>query len=285
MNFKEWLGTKTKLSEMPIGNAELIGKWDQFPSNKTQHQNWDKASYNILTNDPGLERLKNRWQKVKQTFDMYFIKQTGMKDHTEIGEVTEDYLSKLGIKIPPINYEHITVFFTNNTAAEKIPMTPWTVGHRFGHAIIRGDGPMRKFQNIVSRDFGELLKIIYNKNAPSYGGDFRQYEKFLMQLMMAFGTMRSAREGLINRIGEFSYELLGQFIIDGKITFKEEVPRQLAVRYAWGRPTWDGSAYSKIHNDEPMIDHVIDTLRKNASDYNRLCNGILDNCVGKIFVM
>lgn len=292
MKFTEWLQSKEKvLAEMPIGNAALLGKWNNFPPNTKQHQSWDKASYNILTNDVNFEKLKNRWSRVRQTFDMYFVKNSGMSKQLQVGAVYEDYLKKLGIKIPPINYDHITVFFTNNIGSERVPMTPWTIGHRFGHAIFSDIPLMKQFHEILEHDFANLLKTIYNIHPviKTYGDNYykekKQHDKFLIKLMSAFGTMRSAREGLINRLGEFTFELLGQFILDGKITFNEEIPKQLITSYAWGRPKWDGTAYSRIHNDESMIDHVIDTLQYNAEEYNKICDKMLDRCVGKIFVM
>ena len=123
MRFKQFL-------EMPINQAELIGKgWNKFPPNQKQHQNWDKASYNILTNN--IEKLKNAWSKVPQTFDMYFVKDTNMRKHLQRGEVNEEYVRReLGFK-GQIHQDHITVFFTSNIGADRVPMTPWTVGHRF----------------------------------------------------------------------------------------------------------------------------------------------------------
>lgn len=291
MDFKQWL------SEMPISKAELVGKWDKWPEGKKQHQHWDKASYNILTNDPGLEKLKNKWKNVPQTFDMYFIKKAGMRDHIEVGDVDEEYLEQLGIKVPPIDPSHITIFFTNNRAAERIPMTPWTIGHRFGHAARR----INAYQNFieqVDRDFRELLKEIYGLERPSPYGNYgfggyrddsgnkwRQYEQFMRKLMEGLGTMRSARKGELFRTGEFQHELFGQYIIQGEITFRDEIPRQLVTRYAWGNPTWDGSAHSKVHRDEHMLEYMIEKVAAAAGHYNVLCNRILNECIGKIFVM
>ena len=279
--FRQWL------AEMPISNAELVGKWDKWPQGKKQHQHYDKASYNILTNDPGFEKLKGKFSKTNQDFDIYFIKKGGMSDHIEVGEVSEDYLDQLGIDLPPINGSNITLLFTNNRAAERMPLTPWTTAHRMGHAFRRLP-EYEKFNRAIEIEFGELLETIYELEKPSRYGDFdkqRDYTKYMRQLMQAFGSMRSAREGELLREGEFAQELLAQYIINGKITFREDIPRELVTKYAWGNPTWDGSKSSKIHNDEYMMDYVVEKLRAAASHFGILCEQMLNACVGKIFVM
>jgi hypothetical protein len=281
--FKQWL------AEMPISNAELVGKWDKWPQDQKQHQLYDKASYNILTNDPNFEKLKGRFSKTKQNFDIYFVKKGGMSRHHEVGEVSEDYLDQLGIDLPPINGSNITLLFTNNRAAERMPLTPWTTAHRMGHAFRRLP-EYDKFYRAIEREFDELIDEIYGLKKPSQWGDPKgkkqqDYARFMRQLMQAFGSMRSAREGELFREGEFVHELLAQYIINGKITFREEIPRQLVTKYAWGNPTWDGSKSSKIHNDEYMMDYVVEKLRAAASYFGILCERMLDACVGKIFVM
>lgn len=298
---KMGLTSENTLNEMPINKAEFLGKdWNKFKGDR-QHQSWDKASYNIrYINDPDFQKLKNKWINVPQTFDMYFVKATGMRSFLETGEVSKDhrffdYLKKSNIKIPEIDEDNITVFFTNNSAAERIPMTPWTIGHRFGHAS-RNIHEYQEFTKKITSDFESLLRRIYGKEKPpsyTYGGyggygeretNKRQnYDAFLRQLMQAFGTMRSAKMKLINRIGEFTHELFGQYIINGKITFNEEIPRQLVTKYSWGRPTWDGSAYSKVKSEEK--EGIIEKVREMADNYNYMCADILDACIGKIFVM
>jgi len=277
MDFKQWL-----INEMPINQAQLIGQWDKFPSGKKQNQNWDKASYNILTHDENFKKLKNKWSKVPQTFDMYFVKQPGLRNTLQMGEVTEEDLDRLNIEHPPINRANITVFFTNNIGTEKIPMTPWTVGHRFGHAVYRLES-MQKLFAFVENDFKELMQTIYQiERQGVYAGNI-DYEKLMLNLMKSLGTMRSAREGSVLTIGEFVFELFGQHIINGKITFNKEVPRKIFSKMAWGRPT--NARYSQVHANEMDLQDVTDRIEANAHYYDMQCNRILNDCIGKIFVM
>jgi hypothetical protein len=244
------------------------------------HQNWDKASYNILTNS-GLEKLTQSWEKTPETFDVYFVKKDGMGQiGFEIGQVDENYLKeKMKINVP-INRNNITAIFANNKGQERMPMTSWTTAHRFGHAI-RQLASYQKYFAVVQRDFKVLLKQIYGKNEPS--GFDRKYNLLLKQIMSAFGSMRSARTNSLVNYGEFAHELFAEYITTGKIIFRTEIPKQLTTSYAWGKPN-DG-AYSQIHNDELMMNSIKDMLPSMADHYVMLCEDILVECVGKIFVM
>ena len=269
---------------MPIGTAELIGKgWGNFPQDKRMNQNWDKASHNILTrsSEQGFEKLRNAWSKVPQTFDMYFLKDKGTRSSYLQGEVDEDYLKQLGVNIP-INRENITVIFSNNLGGDRVPMTPWVVGHRFGHSVLRLD-TFQRFVQHVERDFGEILETVYGKERQSRYSYDPEHGKLMKQIMMAFGTMRSARTGNLNNYREFIFELFGQYIITGEIKFRSEIPRSLTTRYAWGNPV--SGAWSKIHNDEPMMDHIKAQMEANAHYYEVECDRILNDCIGRIFVV
>ena len=278
MNFKQFL-------EMPIGNAELIGKgWGDFPQNKSMNQNWDKGSHNILMRsaDQRFEKLRNAWSKVSQTFDMYFLKDKGTRSSFLQGEVDESYLKKLGVDIP-INRDNITVIFSNNLGGDRVPMTPWVVGHRFGHGVFQLD-TFQRFVQHVERDFREILETVYGreKQGGVYGYD-AEHDRLMKQIMMSFGTMRSARTKNLSNYREFIFELFGQYIIAGEIKFRSEIPRSLTTRYAWGNPV--SGASSKIHNDEPMMDHIKDQMESNAHYYGVECDRILNDCIGRIFVV
>ena len=289
MDFKQWL------SEMPI-EPKLMGKgWDrELPQGKTQDQHYDRASINILKGDASrdFKNLKKSFSLVKETIDAHFLKAPGMRGQIEIGEVNEEYLKQFGVEIPPIDRSHITIFFTNNLGAERMPLTPWTVAHRIGHAARRIDS-YQKFTDHVTRDFSELMEMIYGLDRVSqryaFGDQERKkqadHEKFTRQLMMGLGTMRSAREKAIFNTGEFTHELFAQAIIKNRIEFNREIPKQLVIKYAWGNPTWDGSVHSKIHRDEPMLDDITDRIEANANFYKSQVNLVLRDMVGKIFVM
>jgi hypothetical protein len=326
--------------------------YGRIGGDESMDQGWDKASYNILTKtDPDFTKLKNRWRNVKQTFDLYFIKSPEANEHVELGEVTEDYLKNLGIEAPPINKGNITVFFTNAFADEPIPMTPWTVGHRFAHALDKSKVGYEEFSKRVQKDFESIANLVGNlPDAADWGDDPGQ--GVILKIMSAFGAMRSARKGMLGRTdepsiadgglirpgqtairqdkgkdydykgpdpssvkdtlanpykdfpggdedkfakdlpsgystlpthqkkysynqsrgqSEFVHELMGQFILTGAITFREDKELSRMLKQA-GRLSGSGFRSSRY-------------LSKMAKDYNEMCDKILNNCIGKIFIV
>ena len=288
MDFKQWL------SEMPLGIGAAVGKgWKDFPAGKKRDQHWDKASYNIIKGDAAkdFKKLRKSFKLVDQTIDAYFVKSSGMRDNNERGEVDEEFLPSLGIDPPKINRSNITVFFVGNVGDYLIPLTPWTIAHRLGHALRRLPS-YQTFIAHVERDFKQLMELIYHLEKPSQWDSSEQgykktvdYDRFTKQLMMSLGTMRSAREKKLARSGEFSHELFAQAIIQNKIEFKKEIPKQIIIDYMYGSPRWDSSKYSRIHDDEPMLDYAVQLLESNANFYKTQVNRILAEAVGKIFVM
>lgn len=167
------------------------------------------------------------------------------RKQSEIGEVSPEWVKEnLEVDIQPRN-DAITVIFTQNTGTEKIPMTAWAIAHRLGHAIKRGPNFERYFSEVLLQDFRELLDEIYGINKQrslggykySYSSEDDEKERSLAQ---AVGTMRSARQSNLVNFYEFTYELIAQWIITGKIKFNP-IPRSLILRkrMAWGRPAND----------------------------------------------
>lgn len=274
---------------MPINQAQLLGNWN-WDQGKKQHQNWDKASYNILTNDPGFEKLKTKWENVPWDFDIYFVKNKGLRNYLNQGEVTEELLQRIVKNPPEIDYTNITVFFVNNTAVEKMPMTAWTIAHRFGHAI-SASKPYRDAIAIIEDHLQKIaIKVYKKKPKPYYTSilqpeevDFPVYEKIQLALMNSFGTMRSARKSQINRSGEFYHELFAQYLLQGTITFNKEIPKQIVTSYAWGNPNRTFS--SLVHSNENDLNAIYNGLDNLANRIERAFSNVLNYCVGRIFVM
>lgn len=278
MNFKNWL-----LYEMPINQAQLLGKWDQFPPNAKKSDNWDKASFNILNraNQSNFEKLKLSWEKTPQTFDLYFFKNKGTRATREEGEVDINYLKNLGINVP-INPANITVVYTNNIGDEKMPMTPWITAHRFAHSIVRSKSVGRSYevkQSIIRRDFSDLFEETFNINKGS-----PRFEPYLDKFIYSIATMRSATTNSIPRFGELFHELLAQFLIEGKIRYKKTLPRSLSLQMAWGRPR-DMVSTNVPKTDEIYLQELEYRLEYFEDYHSNLMNQLLQDCVGKIFVI
>lgn len=285
MKFKNWL-----LQEMPINKFQLMGQWE--PDAKRAY-GYSRQDIGILTNPSAVEKIHRHWSNSKNDFEFYFLRSSMARKQVEVGEVKPDWVKEnLGIDIEP-KENAITVIFTQNTGAEKIPMTAWTIAHRLGHAIRRDKIFEQYFAKEIMKDFRELLKEVYGIDkkysyAPGggYGGGYGNSqidEKDLRALAHAVGTMRSARQNNLRNFFEFVYELVAQWIITGNVKFNP-LPMSLILnkRMAWGRPSND-TKRSKL--DDIAHEDWNETLRGYADKYEHYLDSVFSGLEGRIFVM
>lgn len=285
MNFKDWL-----LNEMPISKFQLMGQWGP---NAKRAYGYNRQDVGILTNPTAVDKIHRHWSNSKNEFDFYFLRSNKARKQVEVGEVSPEWVkANLDVDIQP-REDAITVIFTQNTGAEKIPMTAWTIAHRLGHAIRRDQTFDQYFSKELMRDFRELLREIYGidkqRRPQSYGGygygfnPQQDDEKELRALAHAVGTMRSARQGNLRNFFEFTYELVAQWIITGKIKFNP-IPRSLVLRkrMAWGRPAND-TRNSRL--DDMAHDEWNEMLQGYADKYEHYLDSVFSGLEGKMFVM
>lgn len=271
------------LNEMPLTDFQKIGKWDD----KKNRHGYDKASVGILNSDSGIQKLKNVFSKVEPDFNLYFVKKPGASQYSEIGEVSPAGLeSRLGIEIGkdipiPVD-DSITVFFTNNKAADRTPLTPWTIAHRIGHAFFASSRNKRYNENV--RYVGEIESIIkdifrdvYNKDVGFGETPFRMYkDDTTRNFLESIGTFRSARMKKLNRPFEFIFEAFAQYLLTGQVKLND-FPETLGAsnRKAWGNPTGqiykandpiDADEYKR--NLQYTLEHYFDWLI--GSHYNTI---------------
>ena len=282
-DFKQWL-----LQEMPISKFQLMGQWE--PGAKRAY-GYNRQDVGILTNPAAVEKIHRHWSNSKNEFDFYFLRSSKARRHVEVGQVSPEWVKEnLEIDIQP-REDAITIIFTQNTGAEKIPMTAWTIAHRLGHAIRRDRIFEEYLSKEVTKDFRELLREVYGidkrggyGSGGGYGGGFSQADEGeLRALAHAVGTMRSARQGNLRNFFEFIYELVAQYIITGGIKFNP-IPKSLLLRkrMAWGRPAHKTSR-SKL--DDMAHDEWDEILRGYADKYEHYLDSVFSGLEGKIFVM
>jgi hypothetical protein len=247
-----------RLKEMPLKSITPVGFGVDSKTGKMKsHSFSDKRDRELITNPVNIQKLKNFFSKTDGNFNFWFINKKGARKFAELGEVRSDFIEKeFGInmeKLPNYDDEDINVFFVGNTAAEKVPMTSWTIAHRFGHAIRKSDA-FEYFTSHLEQQFDRLVSEYYGVRKKSkFDNDFEKYKaKFFNKI----GTMRSARENKIKRYFEFYYELFAQYLNSGKVTF------------------------NNIGNEE--IDEDLSTL---SNDVEILGDDVLNSLYGKTFVM
>ena len=273
---------KDILNEAPLGTYTAIGGFDKGASYKDPR---DRAA---LNHPVTIQKVKDMLKNTSVDFDFYFVNKPGLRKFSEKGKVPYDFIVKPypeGLGLNPnqieINNNNITVFFVGNTAADKIPMTAWTIIHRVGHVMNRTP-QFQDYTKWLDNEFDELLKI-YGKSKEStrYGNsDYKKSRTFDLakgRLFNHIGTMRSARDGkLSRRYFEFYYELFVQYLKDGKITFNP-LTKNLLVGF--------GPYGSKSIATTQNLEEAQEKLDMIANTIPYLIEDVLGANTGDIFVM
>lgn len=273
---------KDILNEAPLGTYTTIGGFEKGASYKDPR---DRAA---LSHPVTIQKVKDMLKNTSVDFDFYFVNKPGLRKFSEKGKVPYDFIVKPypeGLGIDPnqieINNNNITVFFVGNTAADKIPMTAWTIIHRVGHVMNRTP-QFQDYTKWLDNEFNELLKI-YGKSKESgkYGNnDYKKSRTFDLakgRLFNHIGTMRSAREGkLSRRYYEFYYELFVQYLKDGKITFNPLTKNLLVGFGPYGSKTI--ATTQNLAEAQEKLDSIANTIPYLIED-------VLGASVGDIFVM
>ena len=278
MNFKNWL-----LQEMPISKFQLMGQWGP---NAKRAYGYNQQDTGILQNPRAVEKIHRSWSNSQNDFDLYFLRSYKASKQVEVGEVTPEWVkTNLEVDIQP-REDAITIIFTQNVGAEKMPMTAWTIAHRLGHAVRRNEQFDNYLTKEIAKDFRELLKQIYGiERSRDYGyyGGYTPDEKQLRALAHAVGTMRSARQGNLRNFNEFTHELVAQWIITGSIKFNP-LPANLTLRkrFAWGRPA---NNTTRAVTDDDEHDEWNEILQGYAEKYSYYLGSIFNGFEGRMFVM
>jgi hypothetical protein len=275
------------LNEAPIGTYATIGDFEKGASYKDPR---DRLS---VKHPVTVQKVKDMLKNTTVDFDFYFINKPGLRKFAEKGRVPYEFIFKplpdgLGLTHQElgdrsINSDNITVFFVTNTAAEKIPMTAWTIIHRVGHVMNRTP-QFQEYTKWLDTQFDELLAL-YGKQKVNtkYSSDNNDYKKSRTfdlakgRLFNHIGTMRSAREGKLHRRHyEFYYELFVQYLKDGKITFKPLTKNILVGFGPYGSKTI--ASAKDLEAAQEKLDMIANTIPYYVED-------VLGANVGEIFVM
>lgn len=269
------------LSEAPLTDYMPLGDFEQGKGG-FRHA----VDKKLVTNPVTIGKLYKFFSRTPYDVRIFPVQVRGGGRWLETGEVhREDLVKAVGVGnaqrvLSGQSPDNITVVFTNNTGAERMPLTPWMMAHRMGHAIRRGGAAVawetayRHFWNGLD----EIMRDYYGFAIPrisNYASDPDQYRA----MIDAIGTMRSARQKTINRISEFPYEMFAQYLNTGEVRFNP-APRQLVSRrQAWGHPqilrTISPEKQRQAARDLETLSH----------DMELLFNDVMSNALGRIYVM
>ena len=274
------------LNEAPIGTYSTIGDFEKGASYKDPR---DRLS---VSHPVTVQKVKDMLKNTSVDFDFYFVNKPGLRQFSETGKVPYEFIFKpypeglgltheeLGDK--SINSDNITVFFVSNTAADKIPMTAWTIVHRVGHAMNRTP-QFQEYTKWLDSEFDELLSLYGKQKTSRFPYDDSSYKKARTydlakgRLFNHIGTMRSAREGRIHRrYFEFYFELFVQYLKDGKITFNPLTKNLLVGFGPYGSKTL--ASTQNLAEAQEKLDYIANTIPYLVED-------VLTANIGDIFVM
>lgn len=295
------------ISEAPLQSYTPMGDFDKPGPFRGPDKRLVPHPTNILKTQRFLEQTP-------YDFRLFFSNIPGTGKYSEYGPMDANQLKEIfGDQADQIingSEDAITVVFVGNKGDAKVPMTPWIMAHRFGHAIQAG---VRKKNSQIERgnftgnmsrggsthewlageyfffsQINRMLEEYYGKT-----GKVDRYSRMLGREMIqelnpeynalfnAIGTQRSSRSGDIKRPYEFFYEIFAQYLGTGKITLNP-LPTNLGYgRKAWGTPT----KYLNIKPEFRGESDRADATAILARDMEYMFDDVLSSSVGKIFVM
>ena len=233
-------------------------------------------------------------QNTPYDFRLFFSNIPGTGKYSEYGPMKPETVKIIfgdeGEKIVAGHEDAITIVYVGNKGDSKVPLTPWIMAHRFGHAIQAGHRGMVRGDKVCAwpdaeqyffSTVNQLLNRAYGKIGTPGGNLKFELTPEYNALFNAMGTQRSSRSGSIRRPYEFLYELFAQYIKDGKITLNP-LPANLGYgRQNWGNP----SKYMYLkqdYRDESTRQYEAQGLADDLSDY---FGEVLRSAVGQIYVM
>ena len=219
-------------------------------------------------------------------FRLFFSNIRGTGNYMEYGPMKPEKIQQIFTKdadqIVNGSADAITIVYVGNKGDNKVPLTPWIMAHRFGHAVQSGHrraAPMGGRESGAWPDAEKYFFSIVNQLLDSAYGK-KGYDEYDITLNMkdnltaeytalfnAIGTQRSSRLGDLTRPYEFMYELFAQYIKNGKIILNP-LPDQL------GKDVYLKPEY----RDKSKVQNLAAKLTKYFAK-------VLRNAVGQIYVM
>lgn len=279
---------KDFITEVPLQSYTPMGDFDKPGPFRGPDKRLVPHPTNILKTQRFLEQTP-------YDFRLFFSNISGTGKYSEYGPVDDDnklreiFGPEVAQTIIDGSDDAITVVFVGNKGDAKVPLTPWIMAHRFGHAIQAGVRKNRGWSawGETERHFftqvNQMLEEYYGKAGRD---QYSRTMKFDLTpeynaLFNAIGTQRSSRSNEIKRPYEFLYELFAQYLGTGKVTLNP-LPTNLGYgRKAWGTP-------SKYLNIKPEFRNESDRAEATAmlaNDMGYMFDDVLSSSVGKIFVM
>lgn len=248
------------LFEAPLGSFGVVGDLDDGKSFRPDDRR-------IITSPKTLPKLSNAFRHVPEVIDVCFLPlKFQVRDPNDLAEriagvwprdVAEKRLFR---ELPaPSAPGAITVVLTHNEGTNRVPLTPWIIAHRMGHAIAYS---MRKEINGLFNTLDDVFRFLKAKM------NLKPEE-----VAYAIGKMRSTRQRRLTSYFEFVFECFAQYLIAGRIKFNRFTD-PVSIEASDG-----------LHTQDDFADHLNEVLDFTEDKLNAKCAEILASLKGKVVVL
>jgi hypothetical protein len=227
-----------QITEAPLGDFKLGGDTENEGSFRPD-------DLRAMKNPKWLEKVRNAFSKTPYRINVFAYNGEGgrvpfMTGHLtgipgdkfsrDVRNIRSNILTYAGITTspqfiewfgsePPDDPNDITVVFLHNEGDNRIPLTPWMLAHRLGHAVfLTGDTSSREYDPsmvpLLIRLNQIFQKFTLELGIDSFGENFTR-------VMGPYARSKAARTGNLNSVGEFGVELFAEYLILGEIKFRE----------------------------------------------------------------
>lgn len=243
------------LLEAPIGDFQFIDKSDEmFPGNMKQPPIRTGSSFRdddkkALQNPKWREKLLHQFRNVPETINLYAVNAKFLYTYIKSQErivianhlsemdewagnySSEDFFHTFGF-LPEGCEDAINFVMVQNEGDERLPLTPWMVGHRMIHALLFDrQNPKRDradYQLSFSHAWSALrwmMRKIEDGWEATHDRKFktsREYTEDNKNMWAAATGLKSARDRRIERSGEVLIELFTQYLFTGDFKISTE---------------------------------------------------------------
>lgn len=203
-------------------------------------------------------------------------------DEPASGEMTPDQIKRVFAVDIPVDPNAFTAVFGFNEGDKRRPLTPWMIAHRLGHLI--NERGRSVTGGIFTRSLQELNRRWRNDLDYDDKGTID-----LQNILHEIGTFKSARDLTVRGSGEFVLECFAQFLITGRIIFRQigatvidKAHSETRDRHPRLADILDADETPRKVPDPGRINDVLDDWRE---DMEQLWFEELEGLIGKIVVM
>lgn len=268
---------KQFLVETPIQNYDTVGDFSRSSSFR------DKRDRMLITNPRSIEHIKKKFNATDHVFNFIFVNSPAANRHTEVGKVSLDWVKRnLGVdvaaKVSVDDDDAITIIFTNNKGAQRMPLTGWMMAHRIAHVmnagLFRNDNiPYQYVEEVLINSFMDMMESYGIPSDTSSSRTMsRNYQLLFKNFFSVVATFKSARSGKVRDWFEITNELIAQYLV-GRIRFNPAPEAFQSNRTMY-----------RIKNKEEL-NNVNETLLIIERDLNIVIGDIFSAAVGSIYVM